>query len=212
MSSVLKINKGSKLNVKIKGMDGNTVSSIENTQEQMQFQIHNAYEKGLSEGYKKASAEIETKYKIQLKNRSEKLDEFLNEVNGKLAAYDENFNAITIDLAFTIAEKIIKEKIESHTSINKILSGSIKKVLGANNVIIKLNEKDMASLSGENKNLVNDSSYSKIKFEVDDSIEPGGCLIETDIGNVDGRIGAQLKELKKQLEDKVLMSSDENGY
>ena len=87
----------------------------------------------------------------------------------------------------------------------------MKKVLGANNVIIKLNEKDLANLNNESKNLLNDGSFSKIKFETDDSIEPGGCLIETDIGNVDGRIGAQLKELKKQLEQKVLLNDEENG-
>jgi len=73
----------------------------------------------------------------------------------------------------------------------------MKKILGANNVIIKLNEKDLNNLNSESRSLLNDATYSKIKFEADDTIETGGCLIETDIGNVDARIGTQLKELKK---------------
>ena len=44
-------------------------------------------------------------------------------------------------------------------------------------------------------------SFSKIKFESDERIETGGCFIETEIGNVDGRIVPQLKELKKQFEE-----------
>jgi flagellar biosynthesis/type III secretory pathway protein FliH len=43
-------------------------------------------------------------------------------------------------------------------------------------------------------------SFSKIKFEQDDRIELGGCFIESEIGNADGRISSQLNELKRKLE------------
>jgi flagellar biosynthesis/type III secretory pathway protein FliH len=43
-------------------------------------------------------------------------------------------------------------------------------------------------------------SFSKIKFEKDDRIELGGCFVESEIGNADGRISSQLNELKRKLE------------
>ncbi|MEJ2615740.1 MAG: FliH/SctL family protein, partial [Ignavibacteriaceae bacterium] len=48
-----------------------------------------------------------------------------------------------------------------------------------------------------NKKIFYDESFSKIKFEQDDRIEQGGCVVETEIGNVDGRISSQFNELKK---------------
>jgi flagellar biosynthesis/type III secretory pathway protein FliH len=176
----------------------------------MQLQVHNAFERGYNEGYKKASAELEKKYEEMLQNRYAELEKFLKSVDEKVMSYDDTFNNVVVELAFVIAEKIVRESIERKPVVNKTLSESMKKILGANNVIIKLNEKDLKNLNSESKNLLTDASFSKIKFEVDDTIESGGCLIETDIGNVDGRITTQLKELKKVLDQKVLMNDSED--
>ncbi|MHB9041598.1 MAG: FliH/SctL family protein [Melioribacteraceae bacterium] len=35
-------------------------------------------------------------------------------------------------------------------------------------------------------------------------MELGGCLIETEIGNVDARISTQLNEMQRQLEDSLI--------
>lgn len=210
MSNVLKINKDSKLNVKVRGMNGNAISDAESEQNQMQLQVHNAYERGYNEGYKKAADELEKKYDETLQNRFAELENFLKSVDEKVLSYDDTFNNVVVELAFVVAEKIVRESIERKPVVNKTLYESMKKVLGANNVIIKLNENDLKNLNSESKNLLTDASFSKIKFEVDDTIESGGCLIETDIGNVDGRITTQLKELKKVLDQKVLMNGSED--
>ncbi|MBZ0199159.1 MAG: hypothetical protein K8H86_04775 [Ignavibacteriaceae bacterium] len=39
-----------------------------------------------------------------------------------------------------------------------------------------------------------------MKFEPDDTLDMGGCFIETEIGNVDARLSTQINEIKKQLE------------
>ena len=211
MSKVLKINKGNKANIKIRAANGGAFSGPEDTQDQMQLQIHNAYQKGLNEGYKKAVKELQNKFDEEIKHRDESLNNFITGIDEKIKNYEADFNNVVINLSFMIAEKIIRESVEKNPSVNKVLSESMKKILGANSVIIKLNEKDLNVLSGENRNLINDGSFSKIKFESDDSIEPGGCLIETDIGNVDGRISTQMKELRKVLDQKILMTDQEDA-
>lgn len=210
MSNVLRINKDAKLNVKVRGMNGDSITATVNQQEQVQLQMQNAYERGYGEGYKKAAEELETKYNDDLQKRYDELENFLKSVDEKVMSYDDTFNNVVVELAFVVAEKIIRESIDRNPSINKTLNESMKKVLGANNVIIKMNGADLDNLNKESKNLLSDGSFSKIKFETDDSIESGGCLIETDIGNVDGRLSTQLKELKKVLEQKVLMNGNED--
>jgi flagellar biosynthesis/type III secretory pathway protein FliH len=48
-----------------------------------------------------------------------------------------------------------------------------------------------------------------IKFEIDDNIEIGGCLIETEIGNLDARISSQLNEISKALENVIIKNETE---
>lgn len=212
MSNVLKINKAGKLNVKIRGIDGGTYSVNDvNNEDQMQLQIHNAYERGYSEGYKKALNELEKKYEANITQKYVELENLMNAVEDKMKDYDDSFNSVVCELAFIVAEKILRESVERHPSVNKVLGESMKKVLGANNVIIKLNAIDLENLNSESKNLLNDASFSKIKFEVDDAIETGGCLIETDIGNVDARLSTQLKELKKVMDQKILTNGSEDA-
>ena len=210
MSNVLRINKDAKLNVKVRGMNGDSFATHVDEQEQMQLQINNAHERGYDEGYKKAAEEFEKKYQDMLQSRYDELNDFLKAVDEKMTSYDDTFNNVVIELAFVVAEKIVGESIERNPVINKTLSESMKKVLGANNVIIKMNQKDLDNLNAESKNLLSDGSFSKLKFEADDSIELGGCLIETDIGNVDCRINTQLKELRKLLDQKILMNGNED--
>jgi flagellar assembly protein FliH len=210
MSNILKINKTGKATVKIRGVDSSSYIGNENIEDQMQLQIHNAREKGYSDGYKKAINELEQNYQEGLQKRYEELGTIMMSLENTLADYDYSVNEVVCELAFIIAEKIIRETVERNPSINKTLNESMKKVLGANNAIIKLNEIDLNNLNNENKSLLNDTSFSKIKFEADNTIEAGGCLIETDIGNVDARIGTQLKELKKILGQKVLINGPED--
>ncbi len=211
MSNVLKINKNGKLNVKVRGVDGASYSVNANDEDQMQLQIHNAYERGYSEGYRKAVNELEKKYDDGLNQKYDEFNNIMNSVEAKLTEYDDSFDKVVCELAFVVAEKIVRDSVERHSAINQILSESMKKVLGANSVIIKLNSTDLNNLNNESKSLLNDASYSKIKFEADDTIDAGGCLIETDIGNVDARISTQLKELKKILDQKVLINGSENA-
>jgi len=67
-------------------------------------------------------------------------------------------------------------------------------------VIIKINPADFSVLHSEDQGIFLEESFSKIKFEQDEKIEPGGCIVETDIGNVDSRIATQIFEVRKHLE------------
>ncbi len=51
--------------------------------------------------------------------------------------------------------------------------------------------------------LVTSFINAQIKFEKDERIEQGGCFIESEIGNADGRISSQLNELKRKFETAI---------
>ena len=92
MSNVLRINKDAKLNVKVRGMNGDPLATQVNEQEQLQLHIHNAHERGYNEGYKKAAEEFEKKYEDMLQSRYDELNDFLKAVDEKITSYDNTFS------------------------------------------------------------------------------------------------------------------------
>ena len=99
-----------------------------------------------------------------------------------------------------LTEKILRRQLLQQSSIKEILEDSLQKVIGANEIIVRMNTHDFEEILSEGKNYNMGDSFSKIRFEKDDRIEVGGCFIESEIGNADGRISSMFNELKKKFD------------
>lgn len=166
----------------------------------IQLQMQNYYEKGYAEGQRVTALELEKEFTEKLVEKTEEFNGILSAIEANLSEYDQAFDKIVIDVAVAIAEKIVRHEISKETIITPTLQESVKKILGANEVLIKINPRDYAVLHSGSQNILLEESFSKIKFEQDEKIEPGGCIVETEIGNVDSRINTQISETKKYLE------------
>lgn len=202
MSDILRLNGNSKrLKVKLQNPLAETEQSEKRKEEDyIQTNLQNYYDRGYSEGRASAAEEIKKQFEEQLNNHVEKFTKVLSEINAKISEYDKAFEKIVIELAFLIAEKIIRSEIKDKNTIGKTLKDSVKKVIGSNNVIVKLNSDDLKIVNESINEILQGSNFSQIKFEPDETIEQGGCYVETEIGNVDARISTQIDELKKRLE------------
>lgn len=200
MSDVIKLsNKISKPTVKISGF-GNTSINVDET-ETLSKRLDEYYRKGFQEGQEKARRDLEQSYMDRLAKKYEELYIIFQQYDENLIEYEKSFEEIAIETAFELAKKILQHEIKDKSIINENVRLAISKIIGANEIKLKLNPADLEQINDLNKNILNGSSFTKIKIEADQRIEAGGCLIETEIGNVDARISTQLTELKKQLED-----------
>lgn len=203
MSDVIKLNMKSRtLKVKI---EGNSVQEDpERDRERLEVkhkdELRHYYENGFNEGQQSIKAQYESYYSDKLLQRYEDLHQMFSNFDRKIEVYENEFEKLVIETAFVIAEKIVKSEIVRNTIIRQVLQESLKRVLGANDVIVKLNPSDYNNLFSPENEITLDDSFAKIKFEKDERIENGGCLVETEIGNVDARISTQLTELKKHLD------------
>ena len=162
-----------------------------------------AYQKGYNEGYQAAQTELEQSYSQELIAKSEEFYNILSGFENKLIEYEESFGNIAIEVAHKIAEKILQTELDHRSVIQENLSEALKKVLGANEVIVKINPGDFDKLKSDGTGSKLAENFSKIKFEQDANIMQGGCLIETEVGNVDARILSQVSELIKQLKLRI---------
>ncbi len=204
MSSIIKLNAKSKgLNVLLKNSIEDNNYTVETEEDLFKRQLDLHYERGFSEGKNSIKESFEKEYAKRIAEKYENVDNIISQLDSKIVEYESVFEKLVIDLSVSIAEKIIKREINRETIINSILKDSIKKVMGSNKVFVKLNPKDYDVMNEESQEQFNIDSYNKIKFEPDDRIEKGGCLVETEIGNVDARISSQINEIYKQLEANI---------
>lgn len=210
MSNVLQVNvKPKKLNFTIKNASYEEMSDVSNKENTLEAQLMKKYELGFSDGRDQMRKELEQNYQHRLFEQKKMLQEVVATIDKKIVEYDRQFELMVLNLAFLVSEKIIKREIENRSIIDDTLKFALKKVLGANKIIIKLNQKDLEHLRTNSEGMFNDDIFSKITFEPDERIERGGCLVETEIGNVESRINTQLAELKKQLELTLFNSNNE---
>ncbi|MGE5363016.1 MAG: FliH/SctL family protein [Bacteroidota bacterium] len=204
MSDVVKLNmKKGGLRIKIKTEEDDYAEENHQIKEQenaQRRQLQSYYEKGYEEGQRDAVAELEKEYAARLAEKTEEFSGILQSIERNLSEYESSLDTIIIEVAMMLSEKIVRREIAREPIITGTLKESIRKVLGANEILIRLHPADYEEITRQEQSVLLEESFSKIKFETDERIEQGGCLVETEIGNVDSRISAQLAELKKQLE------------
>ncbi len=203
MSDVIKFSgRSSKPTLKVAGI-GNSIFKEESEPDLLKKQLDDYYRMGFREGQEKTRRDLEQDYSNKLIRKYEEVYNILQQYDENLLEMEKAFESLVIETAYEIAKKIVYREIDDRTIINENVKVAVNKIIGANEVRLKLNPQDIEELNTDSKNLLNTSSFNKIKIEGDDRIEKGGCLIETEIGNVDARVSTQLTELKRKLEESL---------
>ena len=106
-----------------------------------------------------------------------------------------------IDLVLLIARKVVKVITENQRNI--IISNvvqALRKVKGRGNVIIRVNMADLKLTTEHTKDFIERMEGVKsIQVAEDSTVSQGGCIIETDFGEIDARISSQLTELESKI-------------
>jgi len=204
MSDVLNLKlKSKRMDITFYNPLESNVLEIEKDENYFKRQLDSQYEKGFSEAEILTREKLEEEYLVKIKEKQVEIKKKKQLLDKIIPEYERSFEEAVINLSMLVAEKIVQREILKEDIISDVLKDAIKKVLGANNVIVKLNPDDFKALDSGGDESFSIKSFDKIKFEQDDRIEPGGCFIETEIGSVDARISSQCNEIRKQLEANI---------
>ncbi len=104
-------------------------------------------------------------------------------------------------LVMQITEKIIGRVAESKGElIRAVVRQAIEAAIG-DRLLVRVNPADLAHLTAaesELRDLIDRTR--RLHFKDDESISPGGCIIESEVGTIDARLETQLKAIRKALE------------
>jgi len=212
MSNVLKL-KSKPKNFKTEFENEHLIEAEKEIESQLiqKQEIQIRYEKAFKEGYEKARKELQNDFENQLIKKSEEFYKILSSFEEKLADYDSSLPEIISSVSLMVAEKIVSAHLENATIINETIKKAVHKILGANEIIIKINPGDYELLNSGNNIRSFDNTNMKVKFEISDKISSGGCLIESEIGNVDARIASQFEEMMRIFRNNLDNINPPNG-
>ena len=162
-------------------------------EEDLKAQLDEAYRNGMEEGRRQAERGLANVFRALrdgVASLAEVRESSLRESEDDL-----------LRLSVMVAGKIVRQEIRQDRRIlGNIVSAAISGLTEQDGVVVKLNPEDHAEV-------VNNRSYqlsgmgddAHVTLKADDSIQPGGCLVETVTGVIDARIEAQLDEIFARL-------------
>jgi flagellar biosynthesis/type III secretory pathway protein FliH len=157
----------------------------------------NGFEAGKTEAAKIMKAEYEKKINESLKYFSSMVQEFSKEVE----RYNREFDAAVVKLALAIAKRIVAQEVG--VDEGAVLARSreaLRKIIGVDKIKIHVNPSDEEYIRGHrNELMAYADSVKEITIEGDSKVDRGGCIIESDLGNIDARISTQFELVEEAL-------------
>ena len=147
-------------------------------------------EAGRREGREEAAARIEEAL-ATLNQAVKERKKIIKDAEGEL-----------LRLALKIAEQIIRSEVSLHRDVSlNIVSEAIGRVSDREQIIIKVNREDAEYIKRYKDRLAGMLDGVKSFSIIEDAnIEPGGCVIETNLGFIDARIATKLKSIEEALQ------------
>ena len=154
-----------------------------------------AYEKGYLKGQQEGLAAARDDIKLAIESLS-KAAAGLAELQQSFARKSEER---LVELALAIGRKVVGYEIAANRQVVvNIARQALKSVGNLHEVNVKMNPDDLRFLQDNQMTLSELApQINEVKVEATDSIEPGGCVIESSCGVIDAQVESQLQRIEK---------------
>ena len=156
-----------------------------------------AYERGYTDGHSKGYDEG----KAEVQRLVESLHGIITRAIEKRNEIIEEAETQIINLVLLIVKKVIKVISENQKNvvINNVVQ-ALRKLKSRGDVVIRVNLADLELTSEHVKDFMKMvENVKSITVLEDTSVDRGGCIIETDFGQIDARISSQLHEIEERI-------------
>jgi flagellar assembly protein FliH len=158
---------------------------------------HKGYQDGLERGLAEARAQAERALEaVAAAGRS------ISEVHDRYVGEAE---AAAVDLAFQIAEKVIGATIASdREAVLGVVSGALLRTTDRDHLVLEVNPGDFELVRESASELAARlGGINRIEVVSERRVEPGGCVVRTEAGEIDARVSSQLERVRQLLAEAV---------
>lgn len=151
------------------------------------------HKEGIKQGYEDGFAEI--------RRLSRQLHYMISGVLQRREEIICSLESDLIDLTLLIARKVVKVLSENQKDIviyNTL--EALKKLRGRGSVTLRVNPEDMDVSLNNKENFIREiEKLENLCLVEDHVVERGGCIVESDFGEIDAQISSQLREVENQI-------------
>ncbi len=167
--------------------------------------VAQAYQQGRAEGREAAEAEFKQVLADCRIQTDERIGALLGAMGEQLRQLGETLERDAYQFALAVAGRIIKREVAlDNDTIVRQVKGAIRRVVGVETIKLRVHPDDEEMVREHRAIFISSAgSIRDLIIEVDDSLEPGGCIIESTAGNVDARISTQISQVATALFDQV---------
>jgi flagellar assembly protein FliH len=165
-------------------------------------------EKAFAEGYAKGEAEglatAQKGYDDRITQIQERVASILDSLEKSKNEIYENAHSMLLRVCLELVKKIIHTEPSINPDIVlSVIKKSLSYIADKEKLVIRVSKDDFENVSSKKDFwLPVAERVASIEIEQDERIEKGGCIIESNSGVADGRLGVQLEELG-ELVDKI---------
>ncbi len=151
------------------------------------------FDEGREAGFKAGEAEVKRlveRLHVVLASAIEKRNQIIEESESQL-----------VNLVLQISQKVIKVLSENQKNvvINNVIQ-SLRKLKSRGDVVIRVNIADLDLATQHTQDFLKMvENVKSVTILEDSTVDKGGCVIETDFGEIDARIASQLQEIEERI-------------
>lgn len=106
-----------------------------------------------------------------------------------------------VELALTIARRFVDNAaLLGSDLIRQTIKSAVRLIVEKDKVVIRVNPDDLEEVRGHQDDIIFiGDGIGKLEIRRDRTIDRGGCVVETEAGNIDARIDSRFSEIEKAL-------------
>lgn len=160
-------------------------------------QLEEAYARGRQEGLAMAEQKLES--------TTQALTQALEDVSRLRNSLAQTGSRDMLRLVMAVSEQIVRRAVAADPSVVlAIIENALQVSVRADNYRIRINPVDLEGVTKQKPLfLASISGLKNISFEADASITPGGCRVDSELGDVDATIETQLESIREALNEAI---------
>lgn len=113
----------------------------------------------------------------------------------------QRWESTAVRLGVAIAERLLHTRIAANPQLStEMVTSALQFAVGATELTVRLSPADYEHLGPRREEVIRSlTSCAQVRIEIDPAIQPGGCLLESRMGEIDARLETMLARITQEL-------------
>ncbi|MCC6445227.1 MAG: hypothetical protein IT210_17420 [Armatimonadetes bacterium] len=163
--------------------------------------LQEGYRAGSDQGYREAADRCESAQEAYLSSLRSDIEAFIGSILSERERILAETEPEVIRLVLEIARKVLRDESAANPElVMGVVGHALRRVTNKERIRVRVNIADLSHVKERREQIIALlDGIEHLEILDDQRIGPGGCLVETDSGNIDARLETQLEQIERTL-------------